>query len=85
ITPTTVDASDVINGRIAGFQITPDGTIYAPIRLPSSTTTPVAVVAPDGSITTVTLPGTLRTRAARIRGGAEAGAENVGYVNYSAG
>ncbi|PRC53642.1 hypothetical protein C6A85_52810, partial [Mycobacterium sp. ITM-2017-0098] len=38
ITPTTVDASDVINGRIAGFQITPDGTIYAPIRLPSSTT-----------------------------------------------
>lgn len=85
ITPTTVDASDVIDGRIAGFQVTPDGTLYAPLRLPSSATSPVAVVAADGSITTVTLPGTLRTRATRIRGGAESGAENVGYVNYSAG
>lgn len=86
ITVTTVDTSDVINGRIEGFliQVGPDGTVYAPLRVPSSTTTPVAVVALDGTVTTVTLPGTLQMVGLPVHEDAAA-PENVGYVNYSAG
>ncbi|MEH3141326.1 MAG: hypothetical protein PGN37_14345 [Mycobacterium kyogaense] len=87
ITTTGAQTSDPITGRVAGFtfQVTPDGTVYAPITDPSLNTGAVAIVAADGSVTTTTLPGPLVTRTVRTSGGATTGSENVGYVNYRAG
>lgn len=87
ITTTSAETSDAITGRIAGFtfQVTPNGTVYAPITDPTLNTAAVAVVALDGSVTTTTLPGTLVARLIRTRGAATTGNANVGYVNYSAG
>ncbi|MBX7456558.1 hypothetical protein GR927_52030 [Mycolicibacterium sp. 3033] len=90
ITATTVDTSDVIDGRIASFliQVAADGTVFAPIPVPpDAMTTPVAIVAPDGSVSIVTVPGTL------VENSAAPGRENtvspatqtVGYINYTAG
>lgn len=90
ITPTTVDTSDVIDGRIASFlmQVTADGTVFAPLVVPvSSTTTPVAIVAPDGTVTAVTVPGPLAQLwgAPGLEDMVSAATENVGYINYIAG
>lgn len=88
ITATTVDTSDVITGRIvnSAMQVAADGTAFAPLRVPSSTTAPVAIVAPDGTVTTVTVPGTV-TPVWIDQGGQTTppAADNVGYVNYTAG
>lgn len=86
ITSAGAETSDPITGRVAGFtfQVTPDGTVYAPITDPSLNTGAVAVVAADGTVTTATLPGPLVTRTVRTSGGATTGSENVGYVNYRA-
>ena len=87
ITTTTTDTSDPITGRIADytFQVTPDGTVYVPITEATLSTAAVDVVAPDGAVTTTTLPGSLVTRGTRTDGAATTGSQNVGYFNYSAG
>ncbi|MCG7597683.1 hypothetical protein [Mycobacterium sp. PSTR-4-N] len=89
ITPTTLDTSDVIEGRIVSFlmQVAADGTVFAPLAVPaSSTTTPVAIVAPDGTVAVVAVPGTpTQSSVAPGQGGVVSPAtENVGYVNYTA-
>ncbi|MEW5809748.1 MAG: hypothetical protein AB1925_09855 [Actinomycetota bacterium] len=89
ITATTVDTSDVITGRIVNFamQVAADGTVFAPLRVPSSTTTPVVIVAPDGTVTTVTVPGPI-TPVWIDQGGQitmPPATDDVGYVNYTAG
>ena len=83
ITANSITTSDVIDGRIAGFQLGPDGTAYAPIADPTLDDTPVAVVDTDGNVNTVVLPGTLVVRDRNIRGGRSQSAENLGYVNYT--
>ncbi|GAB3224088.1 hypothetical protein [Mycolicibacterium hippocampi] len=83
ITANSIATSDVIDGRIAGFQLGPDGTAYAPIADPTLDNTPVAVVDTDGNVNTVLLPGTLVVRDRNVRGGRSQSAENLGYVNYT--
>ncbi|TRW78549.1 hypothetical protein FK535_24620 [Mycolicibacterium sp. 018/SC-01/001] len=88
ITADGARTSDPITGRLAGFtfQVTDDGTVYAPLLDPSSSATGrVAVVSPDGAVTTATLPGPIVTRTVRTDGAATTGSQNVGYVNYRAG
>lgn len=85
ITATTLDTSDVIDGRIAGLQVGADGTVYAPIDGDGPDTTPVAVVDRDGTVTTVTLPGALVVGGRNVRGGRSQGSDGFGYVNYTAG
>ncbi|TRW79467.1 hypothetical protein FK535_21995 [Mycolicibacterium sp. 018/SC-01/001] len=89
ITATTVDTSDVIDGRIASFlmQIAADGTVIAPLAVPvSSTTTPVAIVAPDGTVSIVTAPGPPAQASSPGRENTVSPATaTVGYVNYIAG
>ncbi|WP_370330026.1 hypothetical protein [Mycolicibacterium hippocampi] len=84
ITANSIATSDVIDGRIAGFQLGPDGTAYAPIADPALDNRPVAVVDTDGNVNTVLLPGTLVVRDRNVRGGRSQSAENLGYVNYTA-
>ena len=84
ISATALETSDVISGRIAGFQVTPEGTIYAPINDSSSDTTDVAVVDHDGTVTTVTVPGRLVVGERNVTGGGSQGSDGLGYVNYSA-
>ncbi|MEH3139717.1 MAG: hypothetical protein PGN37_05950 [Mycobacterium kyogaense] len=86
ITATAVDTSDVIDGRIAGFrmQVAADGTVSAPLAVPAtSLTTPVAIVAPDDTVTVVALPGS-PAQAASAEPVSPA-STTVGYVNYIAG
>ncbi len=89
ITPTTVDTSDVIDGRIVSFlmQVAADGSVFAPLAVPaSSTTTPVAIVAADGSVAVVSVPGT-PTQSSATPGQANfvsPATATVGYVNYTA-
>lgn len=83
-TATTLDTSELIDGRIAGLQVSRDGTVYAPIDDPAPTGTSVAVVDPDGTVRIVTLPGALVVRQRTIRNGGLQSAEDAGYVNYTA-
>ncbi|MEW5808200.1 MAG: hypothetical protein AB1925_02005 [Actinomycetota bacterium] len=86
ITSAGAETSDPITGRVAGyaFQITSDGSVFVPITHPSLNTGAVAIVAPDGNVTTTSLPGALVTRTVRTSGGATTGRQHVGYVNYRA-
>jgi sugar lactone lactonase YvrE len=84
ITATGVNTSDAIGGRVAEFQVTEDGTVYAAIDDPDATEASVAVVDRDGTVRTVALPGTLVVRPRTIRDGGTQNAEDVGYVNYTA-
>ena len=79
--------SDPIAGRLAGFtfQVTQDGTVYAPLLDPSSADGRVAVVSPEGAVATVTVPGQIVTRTVRTDNAATTGSQNLGYVNYRAG
>lgn len=83
ITASSIATSDAIEGRIAGFQVSADGTIYAPVSDPSADETAVAVVNSDGSVDTVVLPGRLVVRDRSIRGGGTQSVEDLGYVNYT--
>ncbi|BBX30095.1 hypothetical protein [Mycolicibacterium alvei] len=85
ITVTAIATSDVIDGRIAGFQVTPGGTVYAPLNAASSDAATVAVVDSDGDVSTAILPGTLVLpgESGVVVGGASA-AENFGYFIYTA-
>lgn len=85
ITATAIATSDVIDGRIAGFQVTPDGTVYAPLNAASSDAATVAVVDSDGNVSTTILPGTLvLPGASGVIGGGTSAAENFGYFIYTA-
>ncbi|KRE27625.1 hypothetical protein ASG82_14660 [Mycobacterium sp. Soil538] len=58
ITAQAIADPRIIDGRLRGFQVTPEGTIYAVINDPSLQTTPVIVISADGlSRHTVSLPG----------------------------
>lgn len=89
ITATTVDTSDVIDGRISSFlmQVAADGTVFAPLAVPvSSTITPVAIVAPDGTASIVALPGSPAQVSSPGRENTVSPAtQTVGYINYIAG
>lgn len=83
LTAAGVGTSDPIDGRIAEFQVTADGTVFAPID-GAGTETPVAVIDRDGTVRTVLLPGTLVVGRRAIRDGGTYNVEDVGYVNYAA-
>lgn len=83
ITASSIDTSNAIDGRIAGFQVSADGTVFAPIADPSGDDTAVAVIDSDGNVDTVVLPGRLVVRDRSIRGGGSQSAEDLGYVNYT--
>jgi hypothetical protein len=83
VTANSIDTSEAIDGRIAGFQVTSQGTVYAPIFDPALDTTPVAVVDTDGNVNTVTLPGALVARERSVRGGGSQSGDGFGYVNYT--
>lgn len=84
ITATTIDTSDVIDGRIAGFQVAPDGTVYAALTAASSDAATVAVVDSDGNVITAILPGTLvLPGASNVVGGGVQADDGLGYFIYA--
>ncbi|UXA17007.1 hypothetical protein [Mycobacterium sp. SMC-4] len=84
ITATSLNTSDAIDGRIGQFQVTRDGTTYAPLRGLAVSSTPVAVVDSDGTVRTLDLPGTVVEAQRTIRDGGSQNAEDVGYITYRA-
>jgi sugar lactone lactonase YvrE len=85
ITADKIATPVVIDGRLASFQVTPAGTIYATIYDPSLDVTQVAVVDSNGTRSTATLPGTPPQYGAvnRILGDGPQ-TDNHGYVSYTA-
>jgi hypothetical protein len=57
-TATTLFASDPIAGALNGFEVTDSGTVYARVATTGQSPATVAILAPDGTVTTSTLPGT---------------------------
>ncbi|UXA17006.1 hypothetical protein [Mycobacterium sp. SMC-4] len=84
ITATSLNTSDAIDGRIGQFQVTRDGTTYAPLRGITVNSTPVAVVDSDGTVRTLDLPGTVVEAQRTIRDGGSQNAEDLGYLTYRA-
>lgn len=86
ITAQAITDPRIIDGRLRGFQVTPEGTIYAIINDPSLQTTPVVVISADGtSRNTVTLPGEPPEFGSVNRMlGAGAQADDHGYITYTA-
>ncbi|MGE2836086.1 hypothetical protein [Mycobacterium sp. SMC-4] len=83
ITATTIDTSDTIGARISGFQVTPDGTVYAAINPASSETASVAVIDRDGVVATTELPGALVLgQGINLVGGGATAADDFGYFVY---
>lgn len=60
ITATTIETSDPIDGSVINtIAVTPEGTVYVSIRNQATQTDSVAVVSPEGTVETVTIPGTI--------------------------
>lgn len=87
ITAGALDTSDAIDGMVVtNIRVTPDGTVYAPVRNAGADS--VAVVGVDGHVGSVAIPGALVLVSPAVPGtGATAnpGSDNHGYVAYTSG
>lgn len=92
VTRITADALQVsapIDGALVNaISVTPGGTVYVPVRNSTTQTDSVAVIDPDGSVTTVQIPGAIVFVAPRVSPSsagydANPNAGEAGYVAYT--
>ncbi|WP_370330565.1 Ig-like domain-containing protein [Mycolicibacterium hippocampi] len=82
ITADTIETSDPIDGRVWNqISVTPDGTVYVPLRDPATQVFSVAVVSSDGDVITIAIPGVLP---GVPPGGSQTGNPNSGESGYVA-